>query len=304
MKFNKIVFAATLSLSLLLAACGSNESSTKTNDNSSESNQAAKTEKVTKKIIAGSPLQDGTYTLTEKDFDDKGWKVTFEITAKDGNITESNYNYVNADGKLKSEDKDYEEAMKAKSGVGPAEYIPELNKQLVSTQSAAQVEIVSGATHSSENFINYAQQLIQAAQKGDTTPIEIDAQGTLKDGEYSLTEKNLDSTGWKTFIKMTVSGGKITAVDYNFLNKDEKLKTDDEEYEKTMTEKSGTGPQEYIPALSQSLIDTQSAADVEVVSGATHSSHAFKMYAAQLINAAQKGDTTPIEVDNFVLEEE
>lgn len=103
---------------------------------------------------------------------------------------------------------------------------------------------------------------------------------------------------------MTVSGGKITAVDYNFLNKDGKLKTDDEDYEKTMTEKSGTGPQEYIPALSQSLIDKQSAAGVEVVSGATHSSHAFKMYAAQLINAAQKGDTTPIEVDNFVFEEE
>lgn len=303
MNFNKFAFAATLSLSLLLAACGSNESSTDSQNKKSENTNAAKTEEVSNKLIAGSPLKDGTYSLTEKDFDKNGWKTNFEITVKDGKITESNFDYVNADGDKKSENKEYEEAMKAKAGTGPAEYIPDLNDQLVSTQDAAQVEVVSGATHSSENFINYAQQLIQAAQKGDTTPIEVDAQAALKDGEYSLAEKNLGSTGWKTYIKMTVSGGKITNVDYNFLNADGQLKTDNKEYEKTMKEKSGTGPQEYIPALSQSLIDKQNAADVEVVSGATHSSHSFKMYAAQLINAAQKGDTTPIEVDNLVFEE-
>ncbi|WP_033829135.1 extracellular electron transfer flavoprotein PplA [Bacillus andreraoultii] len=302
MKFNKIAFASALSLSLLLAACGSDDNATKTKDKSNE-NKAPKTEEVASKLVAGGALKDGTYSLSEKDFDDNGWKVQFDMTVKDGKIAESNYNYVNADGKLKSEDKDYQKAMVEKSGTGPADYIPELNDQLVNKQNASQVEVVSGATHSSESFINYAQQLIQAAQKGDTTAIEIDTKAPLKDGEYSLEEKNLDSTGWKTFIKMTVANGKISKVDYNYLNGDGKLKTDDEEYEKTMSEKSGTGPQEYIPELAKSLVEKQNAAEVEVVSGATHSSHAFKMYAAQLINAAQKGDTTPIEVDNRVFEE-
>ncbi len=45
-----------------------------------------------------------------------------------------------------------------------------------------------------------------------------------------------------------------------------------------------------------------SPANVEVVTGATHSSHSFIMYAQQLVNAAEKGDTQTIEVDNIVTE--
>ena len=45
-----------------------------------------------------------------------------------------------------------------------------------------------------------------------------------------------------------------------------------------------------------------SPADMDVVTGATHSSHTFIIYAEQLINAAEKGDTTPIEIDNIVTE--
>ena len=52
--------------------------------------------------------------------------------------------------------------MKAKSGVGPKEYIKQLNDSFVKAQSASGVEVVTGATHSSESFQNYAQQLIQA----------------------------------------------------------------------------------------------------------------------------------------------
>ncbi len=301
MKFSKLLLTSAFSLSLLLAGCGSGGEKA-VNENADNTNKDSKEEK-TVELVAGSKLQDGTYQLSEKDFDEHGWKVNFEITVKDGKITESDFDYINEEGTLKSEDEKYQEIMKEKSGVGPAEFIPELNEQLVEKQDASQVDIVSGATSSSEIFINYAQQLIQAAQKGDTNPIEIDAQGELKDGEYSLEEKNIGSTGWKTYIKMTVENGKITDVDYNYVNADGQLKTDDEEYQKKMTEKSGTGPKDFIPELSNSLIEKQNAGEVEIVTGATHSSHSFKMYAAQLINAAQKGDTTPIEIDNFVYEE-
>lgn len=55
--------------------------------------------------------------------------------------------------------------MKDKVGTGPQEYLKQLSDSLVKNQSAASVEVVSGATHSSDAFINYANQLIQAAQK-------------------------------------------------------------------------------------------------------------------------------------------
>lgn len=72
-----------------------------------------------------------------------------------------------------------------------------------------------------------------------------------------------------------------------------------------MKEKSGTAPETYIPELNEELVKVMSEedgspADVEVVTGATHSSHSFIMYGQQLINAAEKGDTTTIEVDNIV----
>lgn len=295
MKRFMTVLTIGLAMIFILAACGS--------DNSGEENSNANTtDQVQQAVVAGAGMQDGTYRLEETDFDENGWKASMEITVEDGKITSSNYNYEDQEGQLKTEDEGYQEMMKDKSGVGPQEFVKELNDGLVATQDAQLVDIVTGATHSSEIFVNYAQQLIQAAQSGNTETITINNTATLQDGEYSLTEKNIGSTGWKVTMGITVEGGKITAADYNYLNAEDQLKTDDDEYQELMTDKVGTGPQDYIPALNKNLVTTQDAAEVDIVTGATHSAETFKLYAAQLINAAQKGDTEQIVVDNFVYE--
>ena len=302
MKKRMGLLVVAASAMLVLGACGQGDEGG--NDKQvSNSSENATQETTDVKVIAGEQMQDGTYSLTEKELDDHGWKASMSITVKDGKITESDYNYENGEGQLKSEDEGYQEAMKDKTGVGPEEFIPQLNEALIKQQDAQKIDVVTGATHSSEGFLNYAQQLIQAAQKGDTTPIEIDAQAGLTDGEYSLEEKNIGSTGWKAFLNITVQDGKIVESDYNYLNADNQLKTDDEGYQEKMTEKAGTGPQDYVPALNNALVEKQNAGEVDIVTGATHSAHTFKLYAAQLINAAQKGDTGKIVVDNFVYEE-
>ncbi|MBS4199390.1 FMN-binding protein [Bacillus sp. FJAT-49732] len=285
------------SVTLLLGACGSTSVSEKNNDGNK---QVSNEEEGIEKVIAGAEMKDGTYTLKEKDFDDHGWKASMTITVKGGKITESTYNYEDENGKLKSEDEGYQKNMSEKTGVGPKDYIPQLNEELVKSQDAQRVDVVTGATHSSETFLNYAQQLIQASQKGDTSTIEIDTRAPLVDGVYSLVEKNIGSTGWKTYLNITVKDGQIIESDYNYLNKDGDLKTNDEGYQEKMKEKTGTGPQDFIPALNKSLVEKQNPAEVDVVTGASHSSQTFKMYAAQLVNAAQKGDTTKIEIDNYV----
>lgn len=153
----KLFSVSTLTLAsvLVLSACGGSE-------------EAAES------TVSEEGLQDGTYTLVEKNLDENGWKTDFSITVADGKITESNYENVNEAGDKKSEDEAYQERMAEVAGVGPVEYFPALNEQLVETQNPAGVEIVTGATHSSESFKEYAQQLVDAAEEGKTDTIEID----------------------------------------------------------------------------------------------------------------------------------
>lgn len=307
MKVNKFVkgFAAIALSSLVLAACGADKKDNTTNSSSAASSETKKSTESSApaKKVAGGDLKDGTYKLEEKN-EKNGYRAVFEMTVKDGKITESKYDNINADGKSKTEDTKYEESMKAKSGVGPKEYIKQLNDSLVKAQSASGVEVVTGATHSSESFQNYAQQLIQAAQAGNTDTIEIDNGATLKDGTYSLKEKN-DSNGYHTTFSMTVKDGKVTESNYDNVNADGKSKKDDTEYESKMKDVAGVGPKEYIETLNKEFVKAMgeedgSPAGVEVVTGATHSTHSFINYAQQLVNAAEKGDTTEIVVDNIV----
>lgn len=307
MKVNKFVkgFAAIALFSLVLAGCGADKKDNTTNSSSAASSETKKSTESSApaKKVAGGDLKDGTYKLEEKN-EKNGYRAVFEMTVKDGKITESKYDNINADGKSKTEDTKYEESMKAKSGVGPKEYIKQLNDSFVKAQSASGVEVVTGATHSSESFQNYAQQLIQAAQAGNTDTIEIDNGATLKDGTYSLKEKN-DSNGYHTTFSMTVKDGKVTESNYDNVNADGKSKKDDTEYESKMKDVNGVGPKEYIETLNKEFVKAMgeedgSPAGVEVVTGATHSTHSFINYAQQLVNAAEKGDTTEIVVDNIV----
>ncbi|MHC5252827.1 extracellular electron transfer flavoprotein PplA [Listeria kieliensis] len=297
MELKKVAMGLTavVASSMLLVACGNdNNSSDKKSSNDTKQEQKKSADAKT-----DGTMTDGTYKLEEQNYDDKGWKGFMSIKVKDGKITDANYDYKNKDGKLKSEDADYEKAMKAKVKTGPKEYLKELNDSLVKNQAAGAVEVVSGATHSSDTFINYANQLIQAAQRGDTTTIKINNGEKMQDGTYKLEEQNY-SNGYRTVFSMTVKDGKISKSDYNYVNKDGQKKSDDADYEKAMKDKEGTGPKEYIPALNKSLVDKQEAGEVDTVSGATHSSEQFKIYAEQLINAAQNGNTATIKVYNKV----
>lgn len=180
MELKKTLSTATLLLAstFVLAACGGADTETET-----ESSAAASSEVVVESSSeatseatseAAAELKDGTYTLVEKNFDTRGWKTEFSITVVDGKITESTFDNVNEAGAKKSEDAAYQENMVAKVGVGPADYFPNLNSQLVEKQDPEAVEVVTGATHSSDTFKEYAKQLVAAAEAGDTTAIEVD----------------------------------------------------------------------------------------------------------------------------------
>ncbi len=260
---------------------------------------AAKTAKET----AGKKLKNGTYKLVETGYA-HGYRVKMSMKVKAGKIASTKYDYVNRKGKSKKSDTAYEKSMKKISGVGPKEYIPKLQKSWKKAGAdVATIDTVTGATESSWTVKNYAQQLVQAAQAGNHKTIKIDNTAALKDGTYQLAEQNY-AHGYRIVFSITVADGKLTKSNFDYVDKNGKSKQSDTAYEKSMKKVSGVGPQEYIPKLNQELIKAynakESSAVVDTVSGATESSATFIIYAQQLLNRAQAGDTQTLKVSNIV----
>lgn len=152
-----------LATAFVLVACGSQESKVTTTTTTTTTAKEAKTT---------SKFKDGTYKAEASDFDGHGWKATHTITVKGGKITETKFDYVNKDGKLKSADEAYNKNMKEKSKISSNEAIDKLNVQLVALQNASKVETVTGATHTSSEFKQSAELLLKAAAEGKTDVIK------------------------------------------------------------------------------------------------------------------------------------
>ncbi|AVK62173.1 FMN-binding protein [Lactobacillus sp. CBA3605] len=305
MKFKSIVTGASVVVisALALAGCGSSSSSSSSSSSkkSSSSSSSAKTTKVAK-LTAGSKMKAGTYKLEETNYS-HGYRAKFSITVNNkGKVTKSDYDQVNKQGKSKVDDASYNKQMKKVAGTNPKTYEPKLNKALegaAATGNVASIDVVSGATESSKSFQNYAQQLVQAAQAGNTATIKINNGAKMKDGTYNLSEKNY-SHGYRATFAITVKDNKITKSEYDQVNKKGKSKVDDAAYNKQMKKISKTNPKTYEPALNKALVKDSDPTKVDVVTGATESSNTFVLYAEQLQNAAQNGNTKAITVDNMV----
>ncbi|WP_282920060.1 FMN-binding protein [Ignavigranum ruoffiae] len=259
----------------------SKDESEESMDESEESKEAAGA------VAMDAELQDGEYKAVSNE-DEHGWSVEHTIVVKDGKVTESKFDYVNAEGKLKSEDEEYNKNMKDKTGVSGAEAMEALNAALVDNQSA-DVDVVSGATSTSETFKFSSQMLLKAAAEGNTEEINLD-ELPLQDGEFTA-KGEVDEHGWSPMMTMVVKDGKITEVTYDYENAEGKLKSEDEEYNKNMKDKTGVSAAEAMEQLSAALVEKQKVEEVDVVSGATSTSEEFMNLAKQLIKESQMKDS-------------
>lgn len=160
MKTTKVVLKSlvVLGAALTLVACGSSSSSSTTSSSSS---------------AATATLKDGTYKA-ESGKDDYGYKIVHTLTVKDGKISESKFDYEAEDGSLKSTNEEYNKNMKDKAGVSAGEAIEQLNAALVKEQDLSAVEVVSGATQTSEDFKKSTEALLAAAAEGNTETVNLD----------------------------------------------------------------------------------------------------------------------------------
>lgn len=116
------------------------------------------------------PLKDGTYSVTFDEPDPTDWKAFMTMEVKDQKIISVNYDYEGTganEGKIKSEDAAYNEAMFSIKGTKPLIYLPELEEALLEHQDPDKVDIVSGATTSSTDFRSFVKAALEASRKGN-----------------------------------------------------------------------------------------------------------------------------------------
>lgn len=227
-------------------------------------------------------LKDGEYTAVS-DADERGWKLHHTIVVKDGKVASSNYDYVNDKGEKKSENAEYNDKMKEKTKVSAAEAMKKLDESLVKDGKA---DVVTGASHTSEVFFFSTKVLLKQAKEGKTGEVNI-SKLPLQDGEYTL-EAPADQRGWTTKFVLTVKDGKVEKADYD-MYKDGKRKSEDADYNKMMADKTKVSYADAVKKLNEALVKSSNA-NVDVVTGATNTTNAFKTYAKQLLEAAALGE--------------
>lgn len=109
-----------------------------------------------------SGLKDGTYT-EKSEKDERGYEASIEIEVKDGKIAAVKYDEVGEKGS-KKDDTEYNAKMKEAKGTNPSEAFPKLEESLVEKQDVASVDVVTGATSSSDSFKTLAEKALGKAK--------------------------------------------------------------------------------------------------------------------------------------------
>lgn len=117
--------------------------------------------------------KDGTYKAEYSEADTHGWTGFVEVTVKDGKVSDAKADYVNAEGKLKSEDTAYEDLMKKSGSTYPAKFSKEFSDALVEKGNPDEVDNISGATTSTNDFKLLAKEAINAANKGNAETVKV-----------------------------------------------------------------------------------------------------------------------------------
>lgn len=112
-------------------------------------------------------VKDGYYTAEMADFSN-GWKEYLRIQVKKGTIVSAEFNAKNTSGFIKAWDNSYMKNMSSIQETYPNKYTREYVQQLMNDQRDVQVDTVTGASHSGENFKKLVEAVLDQAKKGDS----------------------------------------------------------------------------------------------------------------------------------------
>lgn len=119
-----------------------------------------------------------------------------------------------------------------------------------------------------------------------------------RDGSYRAEAADFDQSGWKDYVQLTVSDGKVTEIEYDAISKEDgRKKTEDLEYQQQYRDAGlGTDPADYTAKLEDSYLECQKSSGVDSVSGATVSTGRFKDLVGALEKRMEQGETGTVAV--------
>jgi major membrane immunogen (membrane-anchored lipoprotein) len=126
----------------------------------------------------------------------------------------------------------------------------------------------------------------QAAPPPAQPPV---GQGNLVDGQYQAQFSAFDPRGWRPFLNLTVSGGRITEAQFDYVNAAGGLKSQDAAYNQRMAAASGTDVARFIVAANAALVQTQQI-PIDTITGATTSTVNFNALVSPLLTQIVAGN--------------
>jgi len=111
---------------------------------------------------------------------------------------------------------------------------------------------------------------------------------SLKDGYYTAEAREFDIEGWKEYVTICVTAGKIIHIEYNAVNPSGFVKSWDMDYMRCMNAAMGTYPNAYTRYYAAQALKMQGTDGIDCLTGATNSYNSFRALTdAAIINSQQ-----------------
>lgn len=123
----------------------------------------------------GGKMKDGYYTAEMSDYSN-GWKEYVCILVKNDTIVSAEFNAKDASGFIKAWDNEYMRNMGTAQGTYPNQYTRMYVQQLIEEQKNLEVDTVTGASHSGNNFRKLVPAVIEQAKKGDAATVIVESE--------------------------------------------------------------------------------------------------------------------------------
>ncbi len=167
--------------------------------------------------------QDGIYFASEDSFASNGWKYVVTLTVENGKIVKANWDGVNisAGPSKKAVDKAGKYNMKKFGGAQAewSEQAAKAEKYLIDVQDPSVVKYSDEDGHTDDiaGVSIHVVEFFELAQKAlNNGPV---GKGMYQDGTYFMADSEFASSGWKSYVSLTVINGNIVGANWSAINR-------------------------------------------------------------------------------------